>query len=67
VKFQSEADAYRISNAEAYGVQVANYIFEWSETDGGHETCKHILPKAASCRVTSVFINLFAPTLNTAD
>ena len=42
-KFQNEADADRISNAEAYGVQVANSIFEWSKTDGGHEAYKHIV------------------------
>ncbi len=42
-KFQREADAYRISNAEAYGVQVASSIFQWSKTDGGDEAYKHIV------------------------
>ncbi|MEO8415738.1 MAG: vanadium-dependent haloperoxidase [Ginsengibacter sp.] len=42
-KFKNEANAYRISNAEAYGLQVANSIFEWSKTDGGHEAYKHIV------------------------
>lgn len=43
IKFQNEADADKISNAEAYGVQVATSIFEWSKTDGAHEAYKHIV------------------------
>ncbi|MDQ2720228.1 MAG: hypothetical protein M3Z26_10795 [Bacteroidota bacterium] len=42
-KFQNQADADKISNAEAYGLQVANSIFEWSKTDGGDEAYKHIV------------------------
>ncbi len=42
-KFQSEADADKIKNAEDYGVQVAASIFEWSKTDGGHQAYKNIV------------------------
>ncbi len=42
-KFQNEADADKIKNAEDYGIAVANSIFEWSKTDGGHQAYKHIV------------------------
>ena len=42
-KFQNEAPADKIKNAEDYGVQVANSIFEWSKTDGGHQAYAHIV------------------------
>lgn len=42
-KFQNEADANKISNAEDYGVRVATSIFEWSKTDGAHQAYKNIV------------------------
>lgn len=42
-QFQSEADANKINDAKAYGLQVANSIFEWSKTDGGHQAYKNIV------------------------
>ena len=42
-KFQNEAPPDKIKNAEDYGVQVANSIFEWSKTDGGHQAYAHIV------------------------
>lgn len=42
-KFQNEAPADKIKNAEDYGVQVATSIFEWSKTDGGDQAYAHIV------------------------
>jgi hypothetical protein len=42
-RFKSEADGYRITNAEAYGLLVASSIFQWSKTDGSDEAYKHIV------------------------
>ncbi len=42
-KFQNEASADQINNAEAYGMQVAGSIFEWSKTDGGDQAYAHIV------------------------
>jgi hypothetical protein len=36
-QFLQEVDAEVVANSSAYGVLVANMIFEYSQTDGGHE------------------------------
>jgi hypothetical protein len=41
-KFIAEASPETIANAEAYGVQVATAIGNWSKTDGGHEAHKNL-------------------------
>ena len=42
-KFQNEADANKINNAQDYGRQVGNAIYEWSKTDGGDKAYNHIV------------------------
>ena len=58
-RFKNEADGYKITNAETYGVQVANSIFEWSKTDGAHEAYKHIVDPTY---VAPVAPGLWVPT-----
>jgi hypothetical protein len=36
-QYQSEASAQIVSESADYGKSIANSIFEWSKTDGGHE------------------------------
>jgi len=36
-QFQAESKAEIVSQSAEYGRKIANHIFEWSKTDGGHE------------------------------
>ena len=45
-RFSSEADAGKITDAEAYGQKVASAIFEWSKTDGADQAYKHVTDPA---------------------
>ncbi|MBD2705836.1 vanadium-dependent haloperoxidase [Spirosoma sp. BT702] len=40
--FQAATPPDKLTNAETYGRQVANAIFEWSKTDGGHQAYKNV-------------------------
>ena len=41
-QFQAATSTDKLTNAETYGRQVANAIFEWSKTDGGHQAYKNV-------------------------
>jgi hypothetical protein len=41
-QFQAATSSDKVTNAETYGRQVANAIFEWSKTDGGHQAYKNV-------------------------
>ena len=41
-EFQAISSVDKLTNAETYGRQVANAIFEWSKTDGGHQAYKNV-------------------------
>ncbi|GAB4015215.1 hypothetical protein GCM10028808_39980 [Spirosoma migulaei] len=41
-QFQVATPPDKLTNAETYGRQVANAIFEWSKTDGGHQAYKNV-------------------------
>ena len=42
IQFQAATSTDKLTNAETYGRQVANAIFEWSKTDGGHQGYKNV-------------------------
>ncbi|MDB5241300.1 MAG: phosphatase family protein [Spirosoma sp.] len=41
-KFQAATSPDKLTNAETYGRQVADAIFAWSKTDGGHQAYKNL-------------------------
>ena len=41
-QFQAATTSDKLTNAETYGRQVANSIFDWSKTDGGHQVYKNV-------------------------
>ncbi|GAB3926508.1 hypothetical protein GCM10028804_30240 [Larkinella terrae] len=41
--FQVATSPEKLLNAETYGRQVADAIFEWSKTDGGHQAYKNVI------------------------
>jgi hypothetical protein len=42
--FEAEVDAETLARSEAFGTEIANAIFEWSMTDGGHEGYRRNFP-----------------------
>lgn len=43
-QFQREVDSETFQRSDAFGAEIANAIFEWSKTDGGHEGYKRNFP-----------------------
>jgi hypothetical protein len=43
-QFQREVDGATFQRSEAFGAEIANAIYEWSLTDGGHEGYKRNFP-----------------------
>jgi hypothetical protein len=58
-EYQSEATAQIVSESADYGRSIANSIFEWSKTDGGHEA---YLGATSSTYVVPTGPGLWIPT-----